>query len=70
MSEPVEEHGEARAVALTTARLERLLQQTRKDEARLKRILEVRRLKRRLSVATPVRAVPDPHAGAATGGRT
>jgi hypothetical protein len=37
----------AKAVALTTERLEALLRQTRVDEARLKRILELRRLKRR-----------------------
>lgn len=35
------------AVAITTARLEAVLQEAKKDEAILKKILENRRLKRR-----------------------
>jgi hypothetical protein len=38
----------AKAVALTTARLDNVLQEAKKDEAKLKRILELRRMKRRL----------------------
>ena len=38
----------AKAVALTTARLETMLHAARNDEALLKRVLEVRRMKRRL----------------------
>jgi len=48
MSEPTTEEAKAKAVALTEARLESLLHEVRKDEATLKRILELRRLKRRL----------------------
>lgn len=48
MSEAVLEQDKAKAVALTQARLQTVLSETRKDEARLKRILEARRLKRRL----------------------
>jgi len=48
MSEVVLEQTKAQAVALTTARLQAVLQETRKDEDRLKRILEMRRLKRRV----------------------
>ena len=48
MGEAVAETSKAQAVALTTARLERVLQETRRDEARLKRILETRRLSRRV----------------------
>jgi hypothetical protein len=47
MSEAVLEQNK-KAVALTKARLETVLQETRKDEARLQRILEMRRMKRRL----------------------
>lgn len=38
-----------RQVAETTARLDRVLHEARRDESRLKRILEVRRLRRRLA---------------------
>ena len=48
MSEAVLDQDKAKAVALTTARLEAVLQEARKEEAKLKRILEMRRLKRRL----------------------
>lgn len=49
MSEALlERPDKAKSVALTKARLEAVLQETRKDEARMKRILEMRRLKRRL----------------------
>jgi hypothetical protein len=47
MSESVLESSKATA-ALITERLETVLQEARKDEAKLKRILEMRRLKRRL----------------------
>ena len=40
--------GKATAIALTTARLETVLQEAKKDEAKLKQILETRRMKRRL----------------------
>lgn len=48
MSEAVLEHEKAKAIALTTARLEHVFQEAKKDEAKLKRILEMRRMKRRL----------------------
>lgn len=48
MSEAVLEKEKAKAIALTTARLEIVLQEAKKDEAKLKDILEKRRLKRRL----------------------
>jgi hypothetical protein len=48
MSEATLEQEQAKAVALTTARLDAILQAARKDEAKLKRILEMRRMKRRL----------------------
>ncbi len=48
MSEVVLEQAKAKAIALTNARLETVLQETRKDEARLKKVLEIRQLKRRL----------------------
>lgn len=48
MNEITDEQGKATAaVALTSERLDTMLREARKDEARLKRILEVRRLKRR-----------------------
>jgi hypothetical protein len=50
MREIVLENNKAKAVALTTERLETVLQEARKDEARLKNILEMRRLKRRLGL--------------------
>ncbi len=49
MSEIVSDQDKANAVDLTNARLERVLQETRKDEAKLMRILELRRLRRRLN---------------------
>lgn len=52
MSEHNQEQERAKAVALTAERLEALLRQTRIDEARLKRILELRRLKRRQRTPT------------------
>ncbi|WP_161967951.1 hypothetical protein [Fimbriiglobus ruber] len=49
MSEAVlDQQNKVKAVALTTARLETVLQEARKDEAKLKQILEMRRMKRRL----------------------
>ena len=48
MSEIVLEQDKANAVALTKARLETALKETRRDETKLKRMLEMRRLKRRL----------------------
>lgn len=48
MSEVALEQTKANAIAVTEARLETVLQETRKDEAKLKRGLEMRRLKRRL----------------------
>jgi len=48
MGGAVMEPNKANTVALTTARLETVLQEARKDEAKLKRILEMRRMKRRL----------------------
>lgn len=44
----VVENSKTKAAALTGARLETVLHEARKDEARLKKILEMRRLKRRL----------------------
>lgn len=38
----------AKAIALTTARLQAILHKAKQDEARLKQFLEMRRLKRRL----------------------
>jgi hypothetical protein len=43
----------ASAIAQTTARLDFMLQQMRKDEATLKRVLEKRRLLRRLKAVKP-----------------
>ncbi len=60
MNEQNREQDQAKAIALTTERLEALLHQTRIDEARLKRILELRRLKRRQrtsAVNSPVRVL-------------
>lgn len=51
MSDVVMERNKDKAVALTTARLETVLQEARKDEEKLKRILEIRRMKRRLRAA-------------------
>lgn len=51
MNETTPERNKERAAALTTERLETFLQEARKDEAKLKRILEMRRLKRRLRAA-------------------
>lgn len=48
MTEVVLEQSKAKAVALTKARLEAVLQETQKDEAKLKKTLEMRRLKRHL----------------------
>ena len=48
MSEAVLDQDRAKALTLIKARLEAALQETRRDEARLKRILEMRRLKRRI----------------------
>jgi hypothetical protein len=53
MSEAAMEQTKAKAVALTNARLYTVLQQTRKDESRLKRILDLRRMKRRLRAVRP-----------------
>ncbi len=39
---------QAKAIAETTARLQSLLHETRQNEARFKRFLEMRRLRRRL----------------------
>jgi len=48
MSEVTQEQAKAKAIAIITARLEHVLQEAKKDEAKLKQILEMRRLKRRL----------------------
>ena len=48
MSDAVLEQEKAKAIAVTSARLEAVLQKAREDEAKLKRFLEIRRLKRRL----------------------
>jgi hypothetical protein len=52
MSEAETEQARAKAVAATTARLDALLHEMRKDEAKLKRFLEMRRITRRLQTAT------------------
>jgi hypothetical protein len=52
MSEAVLEQTKAEAIALTTARLDTVLQEARKDEAKLKRILEMRRMRRRLKAGS------------------
>ena len=46
-----QDKAKAKAIDLTTARLNAVLQEARKDEALLKRILEMRRMKRRLKAA-------------------
>jgi hypothetical protein len=51
MGETTSEQNKDKAIALTTARLDSFLQAARKDEDRLMRILEMRRLKRRLKAA-------------------
>lgn len=47
MSEIMVDQDKAQAVALTKQRLNTVLTETRKDEAKLKLILEMRRLRRR-----------------------
>ncbi len=46
MSEATIDQG--KAIAITSARLERVLREARKDEAELKRVLEMRRLRRQV----------------------
>ncbi len=48
MSEAELEQKKEKEKAITTARLQTLLHEVRKDEARIMRILEMRRLRRRL----------------------
>ncbi|MDY3551755.1 hypothetical protein R5W24_000834 [Gemmata sp. JC717] len=47
MSEPKPEQNKEQAVALTTERLQVVLHEARKDEAKLRQVLEMQRLKRR-----------------------
>ncbi len=48
MSEVMMEPTEVNLIALTKARLETVLQEARKDEAKLRKSLELKRLKRRI----------------------
>lgn len=53
MSEITVGQSKETSIALTTERLGTFLQEARKDEAKLKRVLEMRRMKRRLRVTKP-----------------
>lgn len=50
MTEVMLKQSKATSAALTKARLEAVLHETQRDEAKLRKILQMRRLKRRLRV--------------------